>query len=142
MKSLFIFSKRNQRKFFKIDTFGKFFQKSCESGVFDFCWSGPQLVQNIKPIRKLLCTFSSGSVLGIYLIYNIYKFQENQRTKKGSLFTFHFTFTSLTTSCAGGRQRKSRAAITQHGYSTARARLGHSTCKTSLGVDSENHERL
>ena len=72
VKSLFIFSKRNQRKFFKIDTFGKFFQKSCESCVFDFCWSGPQLVQNIKPIRQLLCTFSSSSVLGIYLINNIY----------------------------------------------------------------------
>ena len=90
------------------DTFGKFFRKSCENGVFDFCWSGPQFVQNIKPIRQLLCTFSSGSDLGIYIIYNIYKFQENQRTKKGSLslhfhfhfhftFTFTFTFTSLTT---------------------------------------------
>ena len=81
------------------DTFGKFFQKSCESGVFDFCWSGPQFLQNIKPIRQLLCTFSSGSDLGIYIIYNIYKFQENQRTKKGSLhFHFHFHFTSLSLS--------------------------------------------
>ena len=35
-----------------------------------------QLVQNIKPIRQLLCTFFSCSVLGIYMIYNIYKFQE------------------------------------------------------------------
>ena len=68
------------------DTFGTFFQKSCESGVFDFSWSGPQFVQNIKPIRQLLCTFSSCSDLGIYIIYNIYKFQENQRTKKASLF--------------------------------------------------------
>ena len=79
-----------------VHTFGKFFQKSCENGDFDFCWSAPQFVQNIKPIRQLLCTFSSGSDLGIYIIYNIYKFQENQRTKKGSLslFTFHFHFHS------------------------------------------------
>ena len=56
----------------KVHTFGKFFQKSCENGDFDFCWSAPQFVQNIKPIRQLLCTFSSGSDLGIYIIYNIY----------------------------------------------------------------------
>ena len=31
-------------------------------------------VQNF--IRELLCTFSSCSVLDIYMIYNIYKFQE------------------------------------------------------------------
>ena len=71
------------------DTFGTFFQKSCESGVFDFSWSGPQFVQNIKPIRQLLCTFSSSSDLDIYHIYNIYKFQENQRAKKASLFFKH-----------------------------------------------------
>ena len=90
----------------KVHTFGKFFQKSCESGVFDFCWSGPQFVQNIKPIRQLLCTFSSCSDLGIYIIYNIYKFQENQRTKNRSLH-FHFhSLTSLThfttSACAPG----------------------------------------
>ena len=83
----FHFSKRNPPKFFKIDTFGKFFQKSCESGVFDFCWSGLQFVQNFKPIRQLLCTFSSCSVLSIYMIYNIYKFQGNQRPK---ICSFHF----------------------------------------------------
>ena len=43
---------------------------------FFFLGSTLQLVENIKPIRKLLCTFSSCSVLGIYMIYNIYKFQE------------------------------------------------------------------
>ena len=36
-----------------------------------------QFVQNFKPMRQLLCTLSSCSVLGIYIIYNIYKFQEN-----------------------------------------------------------------
>ena len=41
-----------------------------------FLWATLQLVKNIKPIRQLLCTFSSCSVLGIYMIYNIYKFQE------------------------------------------------------------------
>ena len=61
-------------------------------GILVLMRSGPQLLQNIKPIRHLLCTFSSCSVLSIYLLYNIYKFQENQRTKKASLFTsLHFT---------------------------------------------------
>ena len=93
------------------DTFGKFFKKSCESCVFDFSWSGPQFVQNIKPIRQLLCTFSSCSDLGIYIIYNIYKFQENQRTKKASLFSLHFFSLHFFTSqpawrlgTAGGRK--------------------------------------
>ena len=35
-----------------------------------------QHFQNIKPIRKLLCTISSCSDKCIYMIYNIYKFQE------------------------------------------------------------------
>ena len=92
------------------DTFGKFFKKSCTNCVFYFFWLGPQFVQNIKPIRQLLCTFSSCSDLGIYLIYNIYKFQENQRTKKGSLtftsLSLSLHFTSLTTSWVGGRWRR------------------------------------
>ena len=44
----------------------------------------------------MFCTFSSCSVLGIYLSYNIYKFQENQRTKKPSLsLHFHSQLTSF-----------------------------------------------
>ena len=39
-------------------------------------------------------------------------------------------FLTATTRRAGGRQRKWRAAITQHGYNTARTRLGHKSCKT------------
>ena len=35
----------------------------------------PQLHQTFKPIRKFFCTFSSCSVLSIYMIYNIYKFE-------------------------------------------------------------------
>ena len=35
-----------------------------------------QHFQNIKPIRKLLCTISSCSDKCIYMIYNIYNFQE------------------------------------------------------------------
>ena len=50
------------------------------------------LVENIKPIREFLCTFSSCSVLGIYMIYNILSFRK-KRTKNGSLFT---SLTSLT----------------------------------------------
>ena len=38
-----------------------------------------------------MCTFSSCCVLGIYMIYNIYKFQEKKRTKNPSLFTFTFS---------------------------------------------------
>ena len=36
----------------------------------------PQLHQTFKPIRKFFCTFSSCSVLSIYMIYNIYKLEE------------------------------------------------------------------
>ena len=43
---------------------------------FFFLGATLQLVENIKPIRQLLCTFSSCSVLDIYVIYSIYKFQE------------------------------------------------------------------
>ena len=45
-------------------------------GEFDFRGATLQFVQNIKPIRQLLCTFSSCSDKCIYMIYNIYKFQE------------------------------------------------------------------
>ena len=64
--------------------------------IFWFFFSGPQLHQTFKPLRQLLCTFSSCSVLSINMIYNIYKFQGKLRTKKASLihFTFTFTFTS------------------------------------------------
>ncbi len=34
------------------------FKKSSESGDFEFSRYRPQLLQNIKPIRKLFCTFS------------------------------------------------------------------------------------
>ena len=43
---------------------------------FEFFFPDPQLHQTFKPIRELLCTFSSCSVLSINMIYNIYKFQE------------------------------------------------------------------
>ena len=48
---------------------------------FEIFFPDPQLHQIFKPIRHLLCTFSSCSVLSIYMIYNIYKFQGNQRPK-------------------------------------------------------------
>ena len=55
----------------------------------------PKSLQTFKPIRELAAHFNSNRVIGICIIYNIYKFQENQRTKKGSLhfslFTIHFT---------------------------------------------------
>ena len=58
-----------------------------------------QLVQNLKPIRQLLCTFSSCSVRGMYMIYNIYtyivyKFQERNKGPKTITLhslTFHFS---------------------------------------------------
>ena len=59
------------------DTFVKFFHKiQIPIRKKFFVGATLQLVENIKPIRQLLCTFSSCSVLGIYMIYNIYKFQE------------------------------------------------------------------
>ena len=56
-------------------------------GILIFVRSTLQFVQTLKPTRQLLCTFSSCSDLGIYIIYNIYKFQENPKTKKGSLLS-------------------------------------------------------
>ena len=59
------------------DTFCNFFYKiQIPIRKKFFVGATLQLVQNIKPIRQLLCTFSSCSVLGIYMIYNIYKFQK------------------------------------------------------------------
>ena len=45
----------------------------------------PKSLQTFKPTRELAAHFNTNRVIGIYMIYNIYKFQENQRTKKGSL---------------------------------------------------------
>ena len=42
----------------------------------------------------MFCTFSSCSDLGIYLSYNIYNFQKNQRTFCRHSLSLHFTFTS------------------------------------------------
>ena len=59
--------------------------------ILNFFRRVPKSLQTFKPIRELAAHFNSNRVIGIYIIYNIYKFQENQRTKKASL---HFTFTS------------------------------------------------
>ena len=40
-----------------------------------FCWVTKSL-QTFKPIRELAAHFNSNRVIGIYIIYNIYKFQE------------------------------------------------------------------
>ena len=45
-------------------------------GILIYVGSTLQLVENMKPIPQLLYTCSSWSDLGIYMIYNIYKFQE------------------------------------------------------------------
>ena len=37
----------------------------------------PKSLQTFKPIRELAAHFNLNRVIGIYLIYNIYKFQEN-----------------------------------------------------------------
>ena len=57
-------------------SWGSIFEKSPTCCVFEIFFLDPQLHQTFKPIRHLLCTFSSCSVLSIYMIYNIYKFQE------------------------------------------------------------------
>ena len=36
----------------------------------------PKSLQTFKPIRELAAHFNSNRVIGIYMIYNIYKFQE------------------------------------------------------------------
>ena len=55
----------------------------------------PKSLQTFKPIRELAAHFNSNRVIAIYMIYNIYKFQENQRTKNGSLSLTHFTHNQL-----------------------------------------------
>ena len=59
------------------DTFPNKIQK-IQIPVKILIFVGPtlQLVENIKPMRQLLCTFFSCSTLGIHMIYNIYKFHE------------------------------------------------------------------
>ena len=52
----------------------------------------PKSLLNFKPIRELCVNFNSNRVLGLSMIYNIYKFQEKYMTKKASL---HFHFHSL-----------------------------------------------
>ena len=72
----------------RTDTFVPILKKIVlHRGILIFVRSTLQFVQTLKPTRQLLCTFSSCSDLGIYIIYNIYKFQENPKTKKGSLLS-------------------------------------------------------
>lgn len=81
-------------------------------GILIFLRSTLQLVQNIKPTEQLLCTDSSCSDLGLYLRYNIFKFDPIQRTFLDSLHLpthplAHFTqFTSqplaALAACRGG----------------------------------------
>merc|ERR1712083_695278 len=53
-----------------------FFKNFLQEGVFENSLKFLQLLQNFTPIRKLLCPISSCSDKCIYMIYNIYKFQE------------------------------------------------------------------
>ena len=36
----------------------------------------PKSLQTFEPIRELVAHFNTNRVIGIYMIYNIYKFQE------------------------------------------------------------------
>ena len=45
-------------------------------GILIFVGAVLQLLENIKPLRKLFCKFSSCTDLGIYLSHTIYKFQK------------------------------------------------------------------
>ena len=80
-----------------------------------------QLVQHIKPICQLLCKFSSCSVLGKNMIYNIYmyiyKFQENQRTKKASLSLLFTSLSLHNQRLAFGRQEGKRLSVRSGGFS-------------------------
>ena len=66
------------------------------------------------------------------MIYNIYKFQENQRTKNRSLslhfthslhFTLHFSQPALRFGLAGGGGRWREEVLGDDGFGTERARL-------------------
>ena len=57
--------------------------------ILKFFCRVPKSLQTFKPIRELAAHFKSNRVIGIYLIYNMYKFQENLRTFLDSLT--HFT---------------------------------------------------
>ena len=132
------------------------FEKSHRSSVIlKIVGATPQLVQNFTPIRKLACTFSSVFVIGRYIMYNICKFQENQRTFLSSLthsLSLSLSLHSLHSQPACGmglRQlglsacRRWRSLASRYGFwgrrlwhRTCKTRpgcLGHRTCKTSPG---------
>ena len=48
--------------------------------ILNFFCRVPKSLQTFKPIRELAAHFNSNRVIGKYIIYNIEKFQENQRT--------------------------------------------------------------
>ena len=73
----YIFLLKKRRNQLKTSKFIVKKQKSVPTiGILIFCGATLQLVQNIKPIRIFFCTTGSCSDLGIYLIYNIYKFHQ------------------------------------------------------------------
>ena len=51
-------------------------KKTCRNGDFDFFGRLPKSLQTFEPIRELAAHFNTNRVIGIYMIYNIYKFQE------------------------------------------------------------------
>ena len=62
--------------FLKTVTFSMIFKKSLEMLILIFFGRVPKSLQPFKPIRELAAHFNTNRVIGIYMIYNIYKFQE------------------------------------------------------------------
>ena len=57
-------------------TFSTIKKKSYRNGHFAFFGRVPKSLQTFEPIRELADNFNSNRVLGIYMMYNICKFQE------------------------------------------------------------------
>ena len=65
--------KASHRLFFRL--FARL-KKSCRNCDFDFFGRVPISLQTFKLTRELAAHFNTNRVIGIYMIYNIYKFQE------------------------------------------------------------------
>ena len=57
-------------------TFSTILKKSCKMLILMQVARVPKILLNFKPIRELSDNFNSNGVLGIFMIYYIYKFQE------------------------------------------------------------------
>ena len=62
--------------FLKTVTLSTIKKNHVEIVIFIFLGRVPKSLQTFKPTRELAAHFNTNRVIGIYIIYNIYKFQD------------------------------------------------------------------